>query len=68
LHVLLILVRVELKVDFLAWLDAEQGKRSTTLVDESEDRGILRVVKAVQLAVVDAEAILPEMECATDAR
>jgi hypothetical protein len=59
-------VRVELKIDFLAWLDAEQGERSTALVDESEDRGILRVVKAVQLAIVDAEAILPKMECATD--
>ena len=66
--VFLVLVRVELQVDFLAWLNVEKCERGTTLVDESENRSVGRIVEAVQCSVVDAEAVLPEVKCAGDAR
>ena len=64
LHVVLILVRLELEIDLLSGLYVEQSERSAALVDEGEDGGVCGVVEAVQLAVVDAEAVLPQVQCA----
>lgn len=55
-------VLLQLDVDGLVVVDVHQVQRRPTLADHLQVRGVLWVVEAVQLAVVDAEAVGPEVQ------
>ena len=57
----------DLHIDFLTRLNIHDAERSTTLSNKVQYFCISLVINAVQIPVIDAEAILPEMENTFDA-
>lgn len=55
---------MHLQIDLLALLDIQKVKRRAAAVDHVEGGGVGWVVEAVQRAVVDAEAVAPQMQLA----
>lgn len=62
--VVLLAVRMDLQIDLLALLHVQQVERRAPAVDHLERRGVGRVVEAEERAVVDAEAVAPEVQIA----
>jgi hypothetical protein len=55
-------VLLELDIDRLIQLDVHQVQWGTTIADHLEILGVAGVVKAPQLAIVNAESIRPQVQ------
>lgn len=64
----MLLLQVHIHVDFLIMLDVENVEGRAALQELLHDCLVSRIVDMVQWAVVDTEAVAPDMEGAIDKR